>query len=128
MIEFYGELSDACKKDIAKRRSKNAGLVFLIVTIFVGVVSIALGIIKNVWIYSLILTAIFVVFTIVAFIPRKRFLHYHIPSRLIIENETISHETIGDKNYLATKPISRVKKVIDTGDWYYIRRYKQFVG
>lgn len=120
MIEFYGELSDKCKIDNAKRHTKKAGLVFLIATLFVAGVTIPIGVLRDVWIYSLVLIAFFVVFTIVAFIPSKRFLSYKIPSRLIVENDTISYLAIGAKNSLVSRPVSKVRKVIDMGDWYYI--------
>ena len=120
MIEFYGPLSDKCKKDHAERRAKHDGFIFLIVTILVGAIVIIVGIFRNTWIYSLILTTLFAAITIVSFIPSKRFLSYKIPSRLIIENDMMSYAAIGGKNSLVTKPISRVKKIMDMGEWYYI--------
>lgn len=86
MIEFYGALSYECKVDCAKRVAKNDGIIWLIATIIIGVAAITVGIIKNVLIYSVILTVLFIVVTIVSFIPSKRLLNYKIPIQLIIEN------------------------------------------
>lgn len=120
MIEFYGELSDACKIDCAKRRAKNTGTVFLIATILIGTIAITVGIIRDTWVYSLILTVFFLVVTIFAFIvPVNRTLNFKIPCRLIIENDMISITALGGKNSMKTKPLKKVKKVIDVGEWYY---------
>lgn len=120
MIEFYGELSDECKIDGAKRRAKNAGFVFLIATIIIGAVSIAVGVARNTWIYAIILTAFFIAVTIFAFVPPiKRVLRFKIPTRLIIKDDTIAITALGGKESMKTKPITKIKKVIDMGDWYY---------
>ena len=120
MIEFYGELSNACKIDGAKRRAKNAGIAFLIVTIIIGAIAITVGIIRDTWVYALVLTVFFLAVTIFTFMPSiKRTLSFKIPSRLIIENGTISITALGGKNPMKTKPLEKVKKVIDVGEWYY---------
>lgn len=120
MIEFYGALSYECKVDCAKRVAKNDGIIWLIATIIIGVAAITVGIIKNVLIYSVILTVLFIVVTIVSFIPSKRLLNYKIPIQLIIENGIITRKVVGSKKQFATKRISQIKKVIDNGDWYFL--------
>lgn len=121
MIEFYGELSDECKIARAKKISKNNGIMFLIVTIVISMPALIFGIINDVWYYALALIALFAIVTIVAFItPKNRILSLKVPTRLVIENDTISTTTLGGKNPMKTKPLSKVKKVIDAGGWYYI--------
>lgn len=120
MIEFCGILSDECKICTAKRIAKSEGILFLIVSIIISAIVIAVGIIKGTWIYSLIITAIFIVVTVIAFIPSKRLLRLKISTQLMIDNDTVSRSVVGGNGALATKPIKKVKKILDYGDWYYI--------
>ena len=120
MIEFCGILSDECKICTAKRIAKNNGILFLIASIGISAISIAVGIIKDTWIYSLILTAICTVITTIAFIPSKKSLRYKISTQLIIDNDTVSRSVVGGNEALVTKPIGKVKTILDYGDWYYI--------
>lgn len=119
MIEFYGELSDNCKLAQAKKISKNNGIMFLIVTITISIPALIFGTINGVWYYALALIALFVIITVFAFItPKNRILSFKVPTKLIIEKDTISTTTIGGKNPIKTKPLAKVKKVIDLGEWY----------
>lgn len=121
MIEFYGELSDNCKLARAKKISKNNGILFLIVTITICIPILIFGKINGVWYYALTLIAFFVIITIYAFIiPKNTVLSFKMPTKLVIEKDTISITAIGSKSPTKTKPLSKIKKVVDCGEWYNI--------
>ena len=120
MIEFYGELSEKCKIARMKKISKNNGFMSLIFTILGSIPVLIFGIINDVWYYALALIVLFVIITVVAFIPSKRFLCMSFATRLVIENDIISTTAVGGKKSLKTKPISKIKKIVDMGEWYNI--------
>ena len=118
MIEFYGEYSDECKLDIAKRRAKTEGFLFLIVSIIASSSCIVYGIFHQKLVYAIVLTVLFSVVTVGAFVtPSKRVLHFSFPTRLVVNEDKIFLQTLGGEKI---KPIHKVKKVIDVGEWYII--------
>ena len=121
MVEFYGELSDECKIDFAIRRSKRSGFIFLFVSMVVAIILLICGILRNTWIYALPVIGLFIVFTIIAYLPMKsRVLKFKIPSHIIVNNHKISTYAVIGGQAPIEKPLDKIKKVIDVGKWYYI--------
>lgn len=123
LIEFNGELSEQCRLDGAKRRNRNTLFIFLIALAMFGVIpTIVLGILKQTeFYYFLGMTILLAVLTVLNTIPlpgiKKRVLKFKADIRIRIENGVIINSNFYNQK---TKPISKVKKVIDAGEWYYL--------
>lgn len=62
-----------------------------------------------------------IVITIFAFIiPKKRILNIKLQTKVIINSATISYQTIGYgyESPIKTMSFSKIKKIVDYGDWY----------
>ena len=119
MIEFYGELSDKCQIARAKKIAKCNGVLFLTVSIIIIIPIIIWATITSKIHYALILMALFTIMIGISFaVPQKRSLSFKIPTRLIIDANTISTTALGGKESMKTKPLVAVKKVFDRGEWY----------
>jgi hypothetical protein len=93
VIEFYGEYSDECKLDIAKRRAKTEGFVLLIVSIIESSSCIVYGISHQKLVYAIVLTVLFSVVTVGAFVtPQKRVLRFSFPTRLVVNEDKIFYK------------------------------------
>ena len=125
-IEFLGEISQTGKKYIIKQLDKSYRwgmlgfpFVFLLVCLpFYNTEYEVIGIIATI--------IIFAFFIILSICPR---LHYnpknltnHYPFKITIENETITVEGKGEDAYIC-RQIADIKKVIDCGNFYYIKFY-----
>lgn len=123
MIEFYGELSEACQVEYAKRRARQSGVFFLIVSIIISAISLVVGWYRNTLLYVFILMAILLAVTVVAFIPfTKRATQFRVTTRLTVGDGNVSftQEVAGIQSPSRTKPVSKIKKIIDTGNQYYV--------
>lgn len=124
MIEFYGVLSDECKIESAKIRSKRAEILPWVATFILGIIpTIVLGILRHSQFYVFLgLTILISIVNLLNLIPvsKSRMQKFKIPSRVIIDNNQISTTALGGQNPMKSKPLTKVKKVIDAGDWYYI--------
>ena len=121
MVEFYGELSDECKIDFAVRRSKRNGLTFLLASIVVSMILLIVGILRNTWIYSLPIIGLFAIFTLIAYLPLKsRALKFKMPAHITVSNQKIFNYAVVGGQPPIEKPLDKIKKVIDVGEWYYL--------
>ena len=120
MVEFFGKLDADCRRAIAKRVSLTDGSAFLVATIVLGGSSLYFGIVDGKWIEPLVLTAILLIVTTYAFIPHVREFPFDTSVRTIVDNEKISRSVLGNHNKFISKPLKKIKKVVDMGDWYLI--------
>ena len=120
-IEFSGRRSPECAVDLVRRRAKTGGTSFLIATL-IGFPFALLGIIYGGIIFeSVAFILVMSVVTIVAYIPPvERAKKFRCETRLVVENGMIEETIADDPNTQRAKPISRVKKIYDCGEWYYI--------
>lgn len=124
MIEFNGIISEKCNSD---RRSRVNKLTLLLILLsFIGgvVVTVIFGVLHDEEFITVLICTIgigIVAILLALPLPKKRMeqikRYTAVNTRVIIENGIISfHNPICDKS----KPISKVKKIIDMGEWYYI--------
>lgn len=126
MVVFYGELSNETKIDRSKRGAKNATKTFMILLILSLVGLYATCVFEDlhdlIWILML-----FVILDIIVIISTNtssviyRVLKYPNAPHITIDDESITRHLWAGGNYYPTKKsLSKVKKVLDCGDWYYI--------
>ncbi len=126
MFVFYGSL----KNEIIKQSSVKQGLCYSLVMlpfIILGIIiSIILGVFKiRAFVGILSLTLILILISIMLIFASPRSIVHRLPQRITFKMEenliTIEKEGLKD-NYLnpKTKYITKIKKIIDYGDWYLI--------
>lgn len=115
MISFEGALSFKSKKDQAHRIAQSDGFLFVFTTLIISAIALPWGIIKGTWIYSIIVISLFIIISIIAFIPSKRFLLCEINLQIIVDENTIIKKT-GTASI--SKPLTTLKKVVDMGEYY----------
>lgn len=123
IIEFFGTLCEQCQKDISKRSRRSVAIGFTIVTILFGIVpTVVYYVLKDDYFYEFFgLTVLLVIMTVIYWLPINitRKLPQGISTDILIQ---IDGNYISRSGYTGVikKPLSKVKKVIDTGDWYYV--------
>lgn len=119
MIEFYGKPSVACVESRTIRIAKCNGKFFLIVTVILVVICLPITIATGVWYSSASAALIFAFLTIYEYTtPRRKILYIGFTTRLIVDDKTISTTAIGGKKPMKTVPLTKVKTVLDMGQWY----------
>lgn len=104
-----------------KKISNKNGMMFLIATVITSIIVLTFGIKNDALYYSLALIILLLVITSFAFyVPKKKLLNLNIPTRVIISGDTISTLALGGKSPIKTVSLSKIKKIIDAGDWYEI--------
>ena len=116
MIEFYGDISNDCKRYIIKTGQRITFTVCLIIALIISIPVIILSINKSL-VYSIILLALLIYVSCSLSIPKGKNLGYVIPQRIIIGTEEIISE---GKLFYRKKFLTSVKKVVDFGGWYHI--------
>lgn len=117
MIEFYGELSEDCKKYMLKRDAKVAFYVGLVVAIIFIIPIIILAILWD-WIFVIALPVLVAFPFLAAVRPSKKNLGIIFPNKITINEDVMTSES--DK-FSLKRLISQVKMVVDMGDWYDIK-------
>ena len=125
MIKFYGRLSEKCINTTAKQQNKSVALLFLIGSIIATIITIFIGIFdfENFY-YFLGLTLLLICINImILFVPHnsitfrlQKFIIFDFTNDLI----TVKIEGFSEKAKPKTKKISKIKRIEDQGDWYYI--------
>lgn len=122
MIEFKGELSEACKCYIQKNMTKRAFFCSLIITLILSIILVVFGILWE-WLVTLfiIIPVLITIFTLIPQInaPIKT-LNLYIPKKLVIKDQIISIEC---DRISEIRLLENVKKVIDCEKWYHIIFY-----
>lgn len=124
VIEFFGTLSEQCQKETSKRSRRMVAIVFTIFTILLGVIpTVVLGLQKDEEYFFKFfgLTILCAIMTVFFWLPitviRKPPQGVSTDIIVRIENSYITRSGFGG---VQKKPLSKVKKVIDAGDWYYV--------
>ena len=124
MIEFNGPITEKNQLDRMKRVDKTTNRSFLIGFVFIWVISLAVGlplkIFRNFLPELVFFTVIFVGLALIR-TPKKVLLRFRLSPHIIITEEDLSLELFNrGKQLWRTRKLSRVKKVLDCGEVYYI--------
>ena len=126
MIEFNGPITEENQLNRMKKVHKKEIQVFLFGLIFIWIVVIAIGlplkILQDLWIELIVCSVILLGVTfLIAKIPKEILLRFRLSPHIIITEEKLSLELWknGEKVWRNRK-LSRVKKVLDCGEVYYI--------
>ena len=126
MIEFDGSISEKNQLDRMKRVNKKEIQVFLFGLIFIWIIAIAIGlplkILQDLWVEMIVCSVILLGVTFLSVkTPKKVVLRFRLSPHIIIREEELSLELWknGEKVW-RTRKLSKVKKVLDCGEVYYI--------
>ena len=126
MIEFQGSISEKNQLDRMKRLDKKVTQVSILGLIFIWLVVIAIGlplrILQDLWGELIFCSLIMLTVPILsAYTPKKVILRFRISPHIIITEKDLSIELRSNgKEVWRTRKISKVKKVLDCGEVYYI--------
>lgn len=115
MIEFRGEISEACKKYIWKKETQAQFFAILIVSIFFIIVTVVVALLYYlIVLLFLILLASFIIF---GSIPQKG-IEKRVPKEISIVQNRIYLKSDSSE---MSRELSDIKAVKDMGDWYDIQ-------
>ena len=126
MIEFQGSISEKNQLDRMKKLDKKVTQVSILGLIFIWLVVIAIGlplrILQDLWGELIFCSLIMLTVPILsAYTPKKVILRFRISPHIIITEKDLSIELRSNgKEVWRTRKISKVKKVLDCGEAYYI--------
>lgn len=130
IIEFNGEISEKNQLDRSKRVDMVTIISFLIAMIFVAIVGIGVALIfdflSEIWIDLVVCEIVCIlVIIMIRFTPKSIRLRFRLSSHIIITEEELSMKLWTMKLWSGyekvwRKKISRVKKILDYGEVYYI--------
>ena len=123
-IEFNGQITEKNQLDRMKRVDKTTNRSFLIGFVFIWVISVAIGlplkIFRNLLPELVFFTVIFVGLALIR-TPKEVLLRFRLFPHIIITEEDLSLELLNrGKQLWRTRKLSRVKKILDCGEVYYI--------
>lgn len=125
MIRFCGKIKNQIQIKILNLYSKQATIMFVVLGVILETlgISVAIGFNeKNMLLEFFIFGLIIIVFIVIFILTnRKTKIKIEWDFDIIIENEMITincrHQING---IIATKPIKKIKKVVDFGEYYYL--------
>ena len=117
MIAFTGEMSEKCRNYVFKYEGMGTRIIALVFSLVLSIPVIILTI-KNDWIWSICIVPLILLVVLSGIRPSKKDYALAIPHRITIENGQLMSSS--DKFEVSTT-MSKVKKVIDFGDWYHIQ-------
>lgn len=126
MIEFQGSISEKNQLDRMKKLDKKVTQVSILGLIFIWLVVIAIGlplrILQDLWGELIFCSLIMLTVPILsAYTPKKVILRFRISPHIIITEKDLSLESRSNgKEVWRIRKISKVKKVLDCGEVYYI--------
>lgn len=127
MIEFNGAISEKAQLDRLKRVDKNVMRVFIVGLIIIWLILILSdlffgNVLRELWKEAVLCTVIMIVPTLLmAIMPKKIALRFKIAPHIIITENDLSLEMYSNgKQVWRTRKISKVKKILDCGQVYYI--------
>lgn len=115
MIEFKGKASKACIQYLAKRLTKTKLIIFVPI---LALLAVNLGL----WGYKSTMTILFYAVGIllngfILVFPAKKMVEMSVSTLVTVNSNTITSKSlIGG----ISQPISKVKRVIDCGEWYHV--------
>lgn len=126
MIEFNGPITEENQLNRMKKVNKKEIQIFIFGLIFIWIVAIVIGlplkILQDLWGELILCSVILLVVTFLsAKTPKKIVLRFRLSPHIVITKEDLSLELWknGGKVW-RTRKLSRVKKVLDCGEVYYI--------
>ena len=126
MIEFNGPITEENQLNRMKKVNKKEIQIFIFGLIFIWIVAIAIGlplkILQDLWGELILCSVILLVVTFLsAKTPKKVVLRFRLSPHIVITEEDLSLElwSNGEKVW-RTRKLSKVKKVLDCGEVYYI--------
>lgn len=120
MIEFYGPLSDTNLIEINKRKNKNAAAILFVSLVMISTVTIVLGVLKfAAFYYFLCMTIGVALIDILILVTPAKSVIFRLPLKIVITPQYVSYEVVGTE-ISKKKPITRVKKIVQFGDIYFI--------
>ena len=125
MIEFFGTLDEQCQKEINKRTRIMLAIVFTCFTVLLGIIpTVVLYIQQDEDFYEFFgLTVLLVIVSFIFWLPinviRKPPEGTSTDVLIQIDGSYIMRSGFGAVQ-TQKKPLSKVKKVIDVGEWYYV--------
>ena len=127
MIEFNGAISEKAQLDRLKRADKEVMRVFIVGLIIIWLILILSDLIfgnvlRELWKEAVLCTVIMIVPTLLtAKMSEKVALRFKIAPHIIITENDLSLEMYSNgKQVWRTRKISKVKKILDCGEVYYI--------
>lgn len=127
MIEFSGQILDSVQIDRAKRLIKYETMLCSVSGIGIVILGIVLGLLlgflKDIWIELVIFSVGWpIIIILINFTPKSSLLRFRICPHIIINETELSYERLYNTGEMGTttKPINKVKKVLDCGEVYYI--------
>ena len=121
IVEFYGEISDECRKKHFKTAFRTIQIVPIAVAAGVIAVCVYLGVVRHEYFYLMIFLAVLCVFAAVFFliVPRLA-VRIALVKKIIIGDETITVKRYhnGQEVSSLTRPLHKIKKVVDRGIFY----------
>lgn len=126
MIEFQGSISEKNQLDRMKKLDKKVTQVSILGLIFIWLVVIAIGlplrILQDLWGELIFCSLIMLTVPILsAYTPKEVVLRFRLSPHIIITEKDLSIELRSNgKEVWRTRKISKVKKVLDCGEVYYI--------
>lgn len=132
MIEFSGRVSDKVQREILRKQSRFLGYSGGVVTLIGATISIFFGI----YFYSNLLSVLiptlgFAVLTVISFSMQssKRIARFKWNLTITIKDSMVELKVHGlsIKQANGILPISKITRVIDGGEWYYLKtRFDQY--
>ena len=119
MILFQGEINLAIKKQILKKESFIGFISAFIPAILVAIIIIILTISIH-WIYIVMLPVLGLFVFVATLLPTKRDNGTLFPEQVYIKNDIIECK---GKCFYKSRHLSKIKKIIDKGEWYQIIFY-----
>ena len=127
MIEFNGAISEKAQLDRLKRADKEVMRVFIVGLIIIWLILILSDLIfgnvlRELWKEAVFCTVIMILsMLLMAIMPKKIALRFKIAPHIIINENILSLEMYSNgKQVWRTRKISKVKKILDCGEVYYI--------
>lgn len=123
MIEFFGTLCEQCQRDISRRNRKMVAIVFTCFTILLGVIPTVVLYMKGdedfyeFFGLAVLMSIVAIIFWLPINVIRKP--PQGVSTDILVQ---IDGDYVISSGYLGMqkKPIKKVKKVIDAGEWYYL--------
>ncbi len=126
MIEFNGPIAEENQLNRMKKVNKKEIQIFIFGLIFIWIVAIAIGlplkILQDLWGELILCSVVLLGVTFLsAKTPKKVVLRFRLSPHIVITEEDLSLElwSNGEKVW-RTRKLSKVKKVLDCGEVYYI--------
>lgn len=117
MIAFTGKMSDKCQDYIFNYEGKSVRITTSIISLILYIPFFILSITDD-WIWAICIIPVILLIALSGIRPSKKDYSLAIPDRITIKNGKLTSKS--DRFEISTT-MSRVKKVIDFGDFYHIQ-------